>query len=49
LPQMLKDEGPIFIELHTTLADKTPMTAGGGVAFHQQVDTLRARLLAGAA
>ena len=49
LPQLLRDEGPVFVELHTTLADKTPMNAGGGVAFHQQVDTLRARLLAGAA
>ena len=49
LPKMLTDEGPIFVELHTTLADKTPMTAGGGVAFHQQVDTLRTKLLAGAA
>jgi phosphonopyruvate decarboxylase len=49
LPQLLKDEGPVFVELHTTLADKTPMTSGGGMPFHQQVDTLRARLLAGAA
>jgi phosphonopyruvate decarboxylase len=49
LPLLLKDEGPVFVELHTTLADKTPMTSGGGMPFHQQVDTLRARLLAGAA
>jgi phosphonopyruvate decarboxylase len=49
LPLLLKDEGPVFVELHTTLADKTPMTSGGGMPFHQQVDTLRAKLLAGAA
>jgi phosphonopyruvate decarboxylase len=48
-PQMLKEEGPIFAELHTTLADKTPMTSTGGQPFHQQMDTLRAKLLAGAA
>jgi phosphonopyruvate decarboxylase len=48
-PQMLKEEGPIFAELHTTLADKTPMTSTGGSPFHQQMDTLRGKLLAGAA
>jgi sulfopyruvate decarboxylase subunit beta len=48
-PQMLKEEGPIFAELHTTLADKTPMTSTGGRPFHQQMDTLRGKLLAGAA
>jgi sulfopyruvate decarboxylase subunit beta len=48
-PQMLKEEGPIFVELSTTLADQTPMTARGGVAFADQVDRLRQKLLAGAA
>jgi sulfopyruvate decarboxylase subunit beta len=45
-PQLLKDEGPIFVELHTTLAEQTPMTTRGGVPFHEQVERLRAKLLA---
>src|SRR6266571_412326 len=49
LPQLLKDEGPIFVELHTTLAEQTPMTARGGVAFPDQIDRLRSRLLKNAA
>jgi phosphonopyruvate decarboxylase len=48
-PEMLKAEGPIFVELHTTLADQTPMTARGGAPFHEQMDKLRGKLLAGAA
>jgi sulfopyruvate decarboxylase subunit beta len=48
-PQMLKEEGPIFAELHTTLADQTPMTARGGVAFPDQIDRLRKKLLTSAA
>ena len=44
LPQLLTAEGPLFVELHTTLADKTPMTAGGGTPFHQQVERLREKL-----
>jgi hypothetical protein len=32
------------VELHTTLAEQTPMTAPRGQPFHQQVETLRARL-----
>ena len=27
LPELLTAEGPIFVELHTSLADQTPMTA----------------------
>jgi len=46
LPAILTGEGPLFVELHTGLADKTPMTDRGGVAFHQQVETLRSRLSA---
>src|SRR5215468_5981593 len=38
LPQLLSATGPIFVELHTTLADQTPMTARGGSPFHDQVD-----------
>ncbi|HEU5321928.1 MAG TPA: thiamine pyrophosphate-dependent enzyme, partial [Methylomirabilota bacterium] len=36
LPGILAEEGPVFVELHTTLADKTPMTAGPGVPFGKQ-------------
>jgi thiamine pyrophosphate-dependent acetolactate synthase large subunit-like protein len=45
LPELLKAEGPVFVELHTGLAEQTPMTARGGVPFPQQVETLRATLL----
>jgi phosphonopyruvate decarboxylase len=48
-PGFLTAEGPIFVELHTTLADQTPMTAGGGAPFHEQMERLRGKLLAGAA
>ncbi len=44
LPSMLTDEGPLFVELHTGLADKTPMTDRGGQPFHQQVENLRQKL-----
>ena len=44
LPSMLSDEGPLLVELHTGLADKTPMTDPGGQPFHQQVETLRNKL-----
>lgn len=44
LPAILAGEGPIFVELHTSLAEKTPMTDRGGLPFHQQVETLRKRL-----
>jgi sulfopyruvate decarboxylase subunit beta len=46
LPAILQGEGPIFVELHTGLSEKTPMTDRGGVPFHQQVETLRQRLSA---
>jgi len=45
LPSLLSAEGPILVELHTGLADKTPMTAGMGTPFHQQVERLRAQLI----
>jgi len=45
LPSMFRDEGPLFVELHTGLADKTPMTARGGKSFHEQVEHLRKRLV----
>jgi sulfopyruvate decarboxylase subunit beta len=48
-PGFLTAEGPVFVELHTTLADQTPMTSPRGVPFPEQIDRLRARLLKGAA
>ena len=45
LPELLKAEGPVFVELHTGLAEQTPMTARGGVPFPEQVESLRARLV----
>ena len=45
LPELLTAEGPVFVELHTGLADQTPMTARGGVPFPQQVENLRAKLV----
>jgi thiamine pyrophosphate-dependent acetolactate synthase large subunit-like protein len=47
LPSLLAAEGPSFVELHTTLAEQTPMTAPGGKPFHQQVDDVRIRLKSG--
>ena len=44
LPAMLTDEGPLFVELHTGLADKTPMADRGGQPFHQQVESLHQKL-----
>jgi sulfopyruvate decarboxylase subunit beta len=44
LPAILTGEGPVFVEIHTGLAEKTPMEDRGGVPFHQQVEKLRARL-----
>lgn len=46
MPAILTGEGPIFVELHTGLAEKTPMTDRGGVPFPTQVETLRSRLSA---
>ncbi|MGH7356459.1 MAG: thiamine pyrophosphate-dependent enzyme [Candidatus Rokuibacteriota bacterium] len=44
-PELLKAEGPVFVELHTGLAEKTPMTDRGSKPFHEQVHALRAKLL----
>jgi thiamine pyrophosphate-dependent acetolactate synthase large subunit-like protein len=46
LPDILSGEGPVFVELHTGLSEKTPMTDRGGLPFHQQVEKLRERLSA---
>jgi thiamine pyrophosphate-dependent acetolactate synthase large subunit-like protein len=44
LPSLFSDEGPVLVELHTGLADKTPMTDRGGLSFNQQVENLRQKL-----
>ena len=44
MPAILTGEGPIFVELHTGLAQTTPMQDRSGVPFHQQVEKLRTRL-----
>jgi phosphonopyruvate decarboxylase len=49
LPHILGADGPLFVELHTGLAEKTPMTAGMGTPFAKQVETLRDKLLAAGA
>jgi len=41
------EEGPLFVELHTGLADKTPMMVRERSSFAQQVENLRRRLLKG--
>jgi sulfopyruvate decarboxylase subunit beta len=45
LPLVLAEPGPVFVELHTTEADQTPMTAPGGAPFHRQVEALRDKLI----
>jgi phosphonopyruvate decarboxylase len=45
LPAILTEPGPLLVELRTTLADQTPMTAPRGTPLHQQVQQLRAQLL----
>jgi phosphonopyruvate decarboxylase len=46
LPRILAAEGPVLVELHTSLAAATPMTAGLGAPFHQQAERLREKLAA---
>ena len=45
LPRILTGEGPLLVELHTGLAEKTPMQDRRGKPFHEQVQALRSRLL----
>jgi sulfopyruvate decarboxylase subunit beta len=45
LPQLLAAEGPLLVELHTTLARKTPNEDFGAPTFATQAEALRARLL----
>lgn len=45
LPRIMGDEGPIFVQLYTGLAEVTPMTAPRGTPFHEQVQRLRTKLV----
>jgi sulfopyruvate decarboxylase subunit beta len=45
LPEILRAEGPVFVELTTGLAAETPMTVRERVPFHQQLQEARAKLL----
>jgi phosphonopyruvate decarboxylase len=47
LPGLLTEEGPVLVELITSLADRTPMNSPAGTPFHQQVENLRQALLKG--
>jgi phosphonopyruvate decarboxylase len=45
LPEILRAEGPAFVELHTGLAEKTPMMVRERVPLHQQLNDARVKLL----
>jgi phosphonopyruvate decarboxylase len=45
LPEILRAEGPVFVELHSGLAEQTPMTVRERTPFHQQLHDARAKLL----
>lgn len=45
LPAIMAEEGPLLVELHTTLAEQSPLTGPEGPPFHRQVQDLRAKLL----
>ncbi len=45
LPELLGGEGPVFVELHTGLAEQTPMTVRERTPFHQQLHDVRVKLL----
>jgi phosphonopyruvate decarboxylase len=45
LPELLRAEGPVFVELRTGLAEKTPMMVRERTPFHQQLQEARAKLL----
>ena len=45
LPELLRTEGPVFVELHTGLAEQTPMTVRERTPFHQQLHDARVKLL----
>jgi hypothetical protein len=45
LPGLLAGEGPVLVELHTGLAEQTPMTVRERTPFHQQLHDARVKLL----
>ena len=45
LPELLRAEGPVFVELQTGLAAETPMTTRERTPFHQQIHDARVKLL----
>jgi phosphonopyruvate decarboxylase len=45
LRELLDAEGPVFVELHTGLAEQTPMTVRERTPLHQQLHDARAKLL----
>jgi thiamine pyrophosphate-dependent acetolactate synthase large subunit-like protein len=45
LPEILTAQGPVFVELHTGLAEQTPMTVRERTPFHQQLHDARVKLL----
>jgi hypothetical protein len=45
LPELLVEDGPVLIELHTSEAEQTPMTARGGLPFGEQIEQLRRKLI----
>ena len=45
LPGLLAAEGPVLVELHTGLAEQTPMTVRERTPFHQQLHDARVKLL----
>lgn len=46
LPAILNGTGPLFVKLHTGLAEKPRMTDRSGLPFQPQLDKLRVRLQA---
>jgi phosphonopyruvate decarboxylase len=42
--ELIRREGPVMVQLMTSEAELTPMTAPGGAAFAEQVATLREKL-----
>ncbi len=44
-PELLRAEGPVLVELHTGLAEQTPMTVRERTPFHQQLEDARTKLL----
>jgi phosphonopyruvate decarboxylase len=45
LPEILRAEGPVLVELHTGLAEQTPMTVRERTPLHQQLEDARTKLL----